>query len=178
MDVIASLPAKTKQPPPYTEFLMNEAYFKLLRRMPIFGGLNNATLQLILEKSTVHSFQAGDYFFREGDRAKSLFVLEQGEAVVERLWNESAIVLGRLRPGDCLGEMSLIDMQPRSATVRATSDCRAIEITLSSLHALYKQELEQYAMIMMNMGREVSRRLRVADDRLFELEQKIPDVIV
>lgn len=155
---------------------MSDAYFKLLRNMPVFGGLNNATLQLILDQSEIIEVPAGKYFFREGDRAKSLFVLEKGKVVVERQWQDKVVVLGRMQKGDCLGEMSLIDLMPRSASVRAEEDCQAIEITLASLHALYQQELEQYAIIMMNMGREVSRRLRVTGGRLFELEQKNPEL--
>ena len=155
---------------------MSDEYFKLLRRMPIFGGLNDSTLELIVEQSNVIRVAAGDFFFREGDSANSLFVLEKGLVVVERNWKETNIVLGRLKRGDCIGEMSLIDLMPRSASVRAEEDCQAIEITLMSLHKLYKQELEQYAIIMMNMGREVSRRLRIADDRRFALEQKITEL--
>ena len=157
---------------------MSEAYFTLLRNMPVFGGLNDNALQLIVSESAVVEVAAGDYFFHEGDRGKSLFVLERGVVVIERLYRDQPVVLGRLREGDCIGEMSLIDMMPRSASVLAEEDCRAIEITLASLHRLYKQELEQYALIMMNMGREVSRRLRLSDNRLFSLEQKIPELRV
>lgn len=150
---------------------MSEEYFKILRRMPVFGGLNNNALQLILDKSKIVDVAAGEYFFREGEDAESLFVLLQGSVVVERSWQGGTLVLQHLHHGDCIGEMALIDLMPRSASVRAEVDCRAIEITLKSLHELYKQELEQYAIIMMNMGREVSRRLRITDDRLFALEQ-------
>lgn len=156
---------------------MSDQSFALLRKMPIFGGLSNAALQLIQERCGTTSFVEGEYLFHQGDAAKSLFVLEEGVVAVEKVWREESIELGRLSRGDCIGEMSLIDMQPRSASVKATEDCRAIEITLSSLHQLYRQDLEQYAMIMMNMGREVSRRLRKADERLFELEQRWPELV-
>ena len=151
---------------------MSEAHFDLLRKMPIFGGLSDAALKLILEDAKVVDVAAGEYFFREGDAARSLFVLHAGTVAIERLWKDEPVILGRLKHGDCIGEMSLIDMMPRSASVRAEEDCRSIEIGFSSLFKLYKRELEQYTMIIMNMGREVSRRLRRADDRLFELKQE------
>ena len=151
---------------------MSEVDFELMRNMPVFGGLSNGTLKMLLDQSDIASVAAGEFYFREGDRAQSLFVLQQGVALVERVWKDASVVLGRLRKGDCVGEMSLIDMMPRSASVRAEEDCQAIEITLRCLHQLYKQALDQYAMIMMNMGREISRRLRISDDRLFVLEQK------
>lgn len=151
---------------------MSATYFNLLRRMPVFGGLNDKTLQLILDQSTVINVAAGDFFFRQGEPAESFFVLQEGVVAIERSWQDTQLSLGRLKAGDCIGEMSLIDLMPRSASVRAEQACIAIEITLRSLHNLYKQEPEQYAIIMMNMGREVSRRLRIADDRLLALEHK------
>lgn len=154
---------------------MSDEHFQLLRTMPVFAGLNNDSLQLILDDSEVVEVAAGDYFFREGDGAKSLFVLQQGVVAIERLWKGAPVVLGEFGRGDCIGEMALIDMMPRSASVRAVEDCQAIEVTLSSLRKLLQRNLEQYAIIMMNMGREVSRRLRAADDRLFSLEQMVPD---
>ena len=151
---------------------MTDQYFNLLRGMPVFGGLNNDTLSLILEHSQKIEVPTGEYFFREGDQANSLFVLEHGTVAIERLWEGEPIILGRFQTGDCIGEMALIDMMSRSASARAEQACQAIEITTSSLYKLLKQDLEQYTIIMMNMGREVSRRLRVADDRLFALEQR------
>ncbi|MGI9517977.1 MAG: Crp/Fnr family transcriptional regulator [Pirellulaceae bacterium] len=151
---------------------MVDANIKLLRQMPVFGGLNDAALQLILAQSESVFVAEGDYFFREGDKANSLFVLQSGRVVVERHWHDKTVPLGKLGKGDCIGEMALIDLQARSASVRAEVDCESIEISLRSLHALYQQDLEQYAIIMMNMGREVSRRLRIVDDRLFSLEQE------
>jgi CRP/FNR family transcriptional regulator, cyclic AMP receptor protein len=153
---------------------MADVDFDLLRKMPVFGGLSDTTLQLICGQSQSVDLPAGAYFFHEGDRARSLFVIQQGSVEIERCWQGGKIVLGHLKRGDCFGEMALIDLRPRSASVRAIEDCRTLEITAMSLHNLYRQELEQYAIIMLNMGREVSRRLRVADDRLFELEQRMP----
>ena len=153
----------------------SQQYYTLLRRMPVFGGLSDTTLSLILSHARQVVVPSGHYFFKEGDGAESLFVLERGTVVVERNWQHRPVELSRLQPGDCIGEMALIDLMPRSASVRAEVDCEAIEITLRALHELYKQELEQYAIIMMNMGREVSRRLRRTDDRLFALEQRLAD---
>lgn len=150
-----------------------ELYFNLLRRMPVFGGLNDESLNLIVNRSREISVPAGTYFFREGESANSFFVLQEGTAIVERVCGNSTLELGRFKHGDCIGEMAILDLMPRSASVRAEVDCQALEVVLRSLHELYKQDLEQYAIIMMNMGREVSRRLRRADDQSMLLEQKL-----
>jgi CRP/FNR family transcriptional regulator, cyclic AMP receptor protein len=71
-----------------------------------------------------------------------------------------------LNQGDCFGEMSLIDFSPRSASVRAVEDCTALQISATCISQVYEKDLEQFAMIEMNMGREVSRRLRESDAAL------------
>ena len=60
-----------------------------------------------------------------------------------------------------------MDHCPRSASVRAVEDCIAIHISAAHLYQVYAQDLKQFALIQMNMGREVCRRLREANSRLF-----------
>jgi CRP-like cAMP-binding protein len=146
---------------------------ELLRNMPIFGGLKSETLEFVLGQSSEVLVAEHDYFFREGDKGESVYVLQSGRAQVQRLKQGLPIVLRHLSDGDCFGEMSLIDFMPRSASVMALSPCQAMEIPGRSLIQLYKRDVEQYAVIMMNLGREVSRRLRLAGDRLFQLEESI-----
>jgi CRP-like cAMP-binding protein len=76
-------------------------------------------------------------------------------------------VLHVLGPGDCFGEMALMDLQPRSASVLALADCRAIAFGHDDMLALFESDLEQFALLQMNLGREVCRRLRATDERLF-----------
>lgn len=149
--------------------------FDMLRRMPIFAGLSDTALALILDESKSIKVQAGDHLFLEGEPADSFFVVKSGAVLIEKDWRGTPIKLRRLGIGDCVGEMAIIDLMGRSASVRAETDCQAIEIPRSTLTRLYQQDLEQYAIIMMNMGREVSRRLRSASERLFAIEQTTPN---
>ena len=55
----------------------------------------------------------------------------------------------------------------REKSVRALDECSAISISAANLYKVYAHDLRQFALIQMNMGREVSRRLRDADNRLF-----------
>jgi len=59
---------------------------------------------------------------------------------------------------------------PRSASVKAIEDCSAIELRPDHLMRLFERDVEQFALIQMNMGREVCRRLRATDERLFAAE--------
>ena len=67
-----------------------------------------------------------------------------------------------------------MDLLPRSASVRAIEDCTAIRLSATNLHQIYARDLKQFALIQMNMGREVSRRLRESDNRLFSARMGTP----
>lgn len=144
---------------------------EMLRRLAIFGALRVDSIELLLDQSTEKRVAAGDHFFREGDTGNAVYVLQSGRVEVVRDWHGESIDLGTLGPGDCFGEMALIDFQPRSASVRAIDDTCSIELPASSVRRLSQEDVEQYAILMMNLGREVSRRLRVADRRLFAMCQ-------
>ncbi len=107
-----------------------------------------------------------------------MFVLESGKVAVLKSWRGQDYLLQTLTVGDCFGEMAVMDHCPRSASVRAVEDCTAIRISAANLYRVYAQDLKQFALIQMNMGREVCRRLREADNRLFSAKMGTPEVDV
>jgi CRP/FNR family transcriptional regulator, cyclic AMP receptor protein len=138
----------------------------LLQSMPIFGALNATTIRFIEQHCRYLELEAGQIFFSEGDPASSLFVLESGTAEVAKQCGPDLRRLRWLNAGDCFGEMAVADMNPRGATVRATTACKALEIPTEALYGLYELDLEQFTLIQMNMLREVSRRLRFLIEKL------------
>ena len=146
---------------------MQEARIELLQRMPVFGGIRADILQFLVSMCPLVSVPANGFFFREHDQADSMFVLEAGRVAVLKSWGGQQHLLRTLKEGDCFGEMAVIDLCPRSASVRAVEDCTAIRLSAANFHQLYELDLKQFALIQMNMGREVTRRLREADNQLF-----------
>ena len=140
-----------------------------LQAMPIFGAIRTEILQVLVQHSATVAVPKGAFFFRENDTAESLFVLESGRVAILKQWNGEDHLLAYMGPGDCFGEMALMDLAPRSASALATEASTALELRAASLLEVYEKDLEQFALIQMNLGREVSRRLRLADERLFRV---------
>jgi CRP-like cAMP-binding protein len=147
---------------------MTESRIKLLQAMPVFGGINEDILNFLVSQAKAVTVAQGQYFFREGESGESMYVLQKGKVAVVKTWQGHHHVLRQLSYGDSFGEMALIDLFPRSASVRAIQTSQAIELTNALLLDVYERDLEQFTMIQMNMGREISRRLRKADDLLFK----------
>ena len=153
---------------------MKAVRLELLQQMPLFGAIRDDALAALLEPSIETCVERGQYFFREGEPAQAMYVLECGRVSVLRLWQGHELVLGTLGVGQCFGEMALLDLAPRSASVRADVDCAAIELRPEHLLALFERDAEQFALIQMNLAREMSRRLRITDDLLFRARMGEP----
>lgn len=147
---------------------VNAARVQLLQGMPIFGALSEGALDCLLHSAASVVRRAGECYFREGDQhAQSIYVVERGAVRVQKHWRGGDWTLKELGVGDCFGEMALLDLEPRSASVCAvTDDTCAIEFGADALHRLFSQDPEQFALLQMNIAREVCRRLRVADEML------------
>lgn len=146
---------------------MTPSRIELLQAMPIFGAIGEPALGFLLGRARTVAVPRGACFFRQGDAAQSMFVLEAGSVEICRSVAGRERLVRHMEAGDCFGEMALLDLHPRSATVRALEDCSALEIASADLHALYEHDLEAFALIQMNLAREMSRRLRATDELLF-----------
>jgi CRP-like cAMP-binding protein len=140
-----------------------------LRPIGLFGGLSDEVLATLARSLPAERIPTGHVIFREGDAAHCLYVLLEGE--VEVLKKSRGALEHRvaiLGPADSFGEMSLIDVQPRSATVRAIAPSRVLRLDSEEIDRLYRHDLKSYALVTLNLARDLSRRLRVADAILAE----------
>jgi CRP/FNR family cyclic AMP-dependent transcriptional regulator len=97
----------------------------LLKRVPIFDGLDNRELERIAASMKPRTFRAGDTVTTEGKGGVGFFVIEDGEAKVTVHGDERR----RLGPGDYFGEIALLTDRPRTATITAESDLRCYGMT-------------------------------------------------
>lgn len=145
-----------------------------LQQTPVFGGLSADALERLVAASRPVDMAAGGLFMREGELGDKVYVLEQGRVAVLKSVGNEQLLLKELGPGDCFGEMALLDISPRSASIRALEDCRALEIPGAALYQLYEHDLEQFSLLSLNMGREVSRRLRETERLLGSVRRDAP----
>ena len=138
---------------------------------PFFGGLSDAGLDLLVSMLVERRVDAGATVVKEGEPGRSMFIVHTGQLVVSRLLKSGrSLRMSDLAPGDFFGEMTLIEMQNRSATVVAESPTVLYELTARELYKCYKADIHAYVMVMQNINRELCRRLRRADNRIAELQ--------
>lgn len=135
-----------------------------LQVVGLFGALDDEALAALAEKLGVVRVSPGEVVFREGDPGRAMYVVLSGELELEKGSTRGKTVrVAFLRSGDWFGEMSLVDVMARPATARALSASRLIEIRPTHLDAMYRGHLKAYALLMMNLARQLSRKLRIAE---------------
>jgi len=145
---------------------------KRLRAVSIFGALTDETIAFLIGRATRQQTREGDFLVREGEPGGDLYVLESGQAEVFKERGKSPkrikVRLSKLVAGDCFGETSLLACMPRSASIVALTDCVTLRLGTKDLLALYEQDVRQFAILMMNLGRETARRLWISNELLLD----------
>jgi CRP/FNR family transcriptional regulator, cyclic AMP receptor protein len=93
---------------------------ELIRRVPLFSMLTASQAEGVADAVVKRRFKRGELIVEQGKKTNALFIILTGRARVVTSDNRGReVILATLAPGDHLGEMSLIDNEPHSATVRA-----------------------------------------------------------
>ena len=106
-----------------------------LRELPLFGELDHHDLSIVARWVEEVELHDGDLLFEQGAMPRELWVIEQGRAEVR---HDGAHVAA-LGPGDVVGEMALLKLQRRWATVRAVGDVRAVTLDADALAAITEE---------------------------------------
>jgi len=114
--------------------------YDFLRRVPVFQRLGTRSLRKLVRLCVERTYEAGAEIITEGSTGLGLFVITSGEVEVFKRSDDDRVVLARLERGAVLGELALIDAQPRSASAVALTDTTCLLITRSGFHDLVQRE--------------------------------------
>ena len=138
-----------------------------LNSFPIFGGILPDDLAKMEDLFISGDYAEGDHMIDEGTKGDRLYIIVSGTAeVTANLEGQKILQLATLKRGETFGEMELIDTQDRSATVIALEPTTTLELTNMKFFKLFQRNPEAFRIIMMNLARDLSRRLRAADQRI------------
>ena len=152
---------------------------EFLHGISVFGGLPDTTMERLLDVMQMRGHRADDVICKEGDLGREMFVVRAGLVEVRKRAADKArdTCLAQLKTGDCFGEMALIDVQPRSASVLAREPTELYVLTNMDLYRLYETDLPGYTFLVQNICREMSRRLRKADSVIADFFMRLEEYV-
>jgi CRP-like cAMP-binding protein len=137
----------------------------LFQQVPLFAGLEAETIEFLAQVSQPLQIKGGEFVVREGTPGNTMYLVAGGEVeVVKRAGTGEEVVLACLRTNDFFGEMSIVEVVNRSASVRALGGTELFALKNSDLHHLYQKWPKEYAVLILNLARDLSRRLRKLDE--------------
>jgi CRP-like cAMP-binding protein len=131
----------------------HDARIRHLQRVPLFSGFNEDELRRVAELSRIVELPAGTLVTQMGEPGDSFFILIDGTVEVRTPVGAGS----ELHPGDFFGEMSLLDGEPRSATIVATTDLRLLIVDRTHFWRLLDETPDLVGRILTILSRRVRR---------------------
>src|SRR5918998_6300327 len=138
-----------------------------LRRVALFADLATEDLEQLCQMARTDSVDPGELVFEEGSPGDALYIILDGELEVTKRQDGQAVVLAVRRAGELVGEMSLLEQAPRSASVRALRESRLLVISQAAFQTLLSCSASAHLTIL----RTVTSRLRSTESMLVQNEK-------
>jgi CRP-like cAMP-binding protein len=146
-----------------------------LKKAFMFQGLPDDVLSVLAQKVSRRTLSQGETLFQLGDKGDALYIIDEGWVKITRQdVKGNELLLNRCGPGETIGEMSLLDQEPRSAGVVAISDAEVLELKREGFFEL----LDQRPDVAMVLIRSMSSRLRFSGmyfQKMIEWSKKIAE---
>ncbi len=135
-------------------------------QVPLFAGLGEPALNLLSAKARPQVFAAREAILREGEPGNRLYILARGSVrIVKGLGQPEEFHLATLQARDFFGEMCMLETLPRAASVVGAEPGELLSLASSAFYELYKTMPDQYGILILNLARDLSRRLRHVDEQ-------------
>jgi CRP-like cAMP-binding protein len=132
-----------------------------LQKYSLFGGLLEEQIESIIPLMEKEKFAPDEVIIAEGKPNDKIYFLIEGQVSV----NRGNIVLSLFGEGEAFGEMEVLDVMPAVASIKASSSVTVISISNKALREIYKIDIKAFSLIIMNLARDLSRRLRKMDEK-------------
>jgi len=135
---------------------------RTLQKYSLFGGLTEEQIERILPLMEQERFEPDFNIISEGTPNDKIFFIIEGTISVIK----GDVVLTRLGEGEAFGEMEVLDVMPSVASIRSLTPVTVMSISNRALREIYKIDVKVFSLMIMNLARDLSRRLRKADEKI------------
>ena len=133
-----------------------------LQKYSLFGGLLEEQIQSLIPLMKEESYNPGELIITEGSANDKIFFIIEGQVSVSK----RDVELSRFGEGEAFGEMEVLDVMSATASIKSISQVTALSISNRALHQIYKMDVKIFALMLMNLARDLCRRLRKSDEKL------------
>jgi CRP/FNR family transcriptional regulator, cyclic AMP receptor protein len=141
-----------------------ENVLAILNDISIFAGLTDKHLYSLFKLLQKLTFAPNEIIFAQGDKPSYIYIVEKGNVKITVSENDTTLELVTFKQGCCFGEASVIGIQPHKGTAIAIEKTELIVLSRQALMSIYDSDKEMFSILIMNIAREVCRRLHATED--------------
>ena len=140
----------------------------ILSRISIFGGITDDQQQEIFSRLQIGTVKKGQFVFQKGDDPSHIYIVERG--LIELFIPDKTMMIEkkRLGVGECFGQVAVMSIHPHTISAVALEDTTLIVLSRRALYQLHQEDVGLFALLVMNIARELARRLQFMDHLLLE----------
>ena len=167
----------------FNPFENPESVVSVLSQISMFGGVTEAQQTEIISRLEVGTFKRGEIIFQAGDEPTHIYIVKSGLVALFISDGEMKVEKKRLGKGECFGHVALISINKHNLSAVAVVDSEIIVFSKELLHHLHHEDSELFSLLVMNIARELARRLQFTDDLLLKAmhgpssEKALPKIV-
>ena len=148
----------------YEEIVDVDEVLAILNKISIFAGLNEKQLGTLFKLLHQVRFAAKETVFLQGQCPNYIYIVKKGRVKLVVWEDDTPLELIEFDEGQCFGEASVIGIQPHRGTAIAQCDTELIVLSRAALMSIYDADKELFGILILNIAREVCRRLHASDN--------------
>jgi CRP-like cAMP-binding protein len=142
----------------------------ILAKISFLGGVSDDQRARIFRLLETGGFKKGEYISKKGEQPTHIYIIVKGRVDLLITDSDTAIKKRAFGIGDCFGEAALMSMNNNTASFVAAEDSQIVVISKRALNQLRREDLELFCILVMNIARDLARKLQYTDEILLDHE--------
>lgn len=156
----------------YTPLTDVDSVILILSHISFLGGVSEVQRSKIFRILEIGHFKAGEYVSRRGDEPSHIYIIKSGKIDLLITDKDVAVRKREFTVGDCFGEAALLSMVNNTASFVAAEDSELIALPRRALNQLRREDPDLFCHLILNLARELARKLQFTDDILLRHEHE------
>ncbi len=137
-----------------------EEVVRLRESISLFGGISDSQVKDIVNGASVKHVKAGSNIFQQGEQPSEIYLVLRGRVTETVQRDNGTLIRTDYKEGDCFGEAAVVGIMPQAGNAEASANTKLLLISREALIQIAENDQALFSVFMMNIARDVSRRLR------------------
>jgi CRP-like cAMP-binding protein len=142
----------------------------ILSKISFLGGVSDAQRDTLFRYFETAHFAKGEYVARRGETPSHIYIIQSGRINLLIESNGASVIKREFCVGDCFGEAAFLSLINNTASFVAAEDCDLIVLSRNALNQLRKEDPDLFCILILNLARELARKLQYTDEMLIHLD--------